>query len=698
MLKFFEPHSKVQKNREIMRETDWRMAKYGRRGLISNFFVFCLCLFSSDIFVHQQPQLAIVLSVGLMFTTLIRGYFLFRIDAIYPRAPTAWRNWYFVSTLLGAAWWSVIVSSVTIVHGLTAEAPLIWLYTVVFFSITAHAFAPFKRFLGMYQFVGIVPAALSPLFVGDILGIFYSAILLMFYWILHHHSELMGDTHWGHLEANYHLTRKAETLEEEKRDTRASVRLSNEYLQRLTRDLTALKNENQEDWKALAVIQHNLDQFYQVLTKEVNPAARIFNVRHLVQTLVKQHEDVAEKKGIELETVIAPAMPSRLVGDPDLLAQIVNSILAFVVAEAKSNYVFVEMEFAREYETSGQLLINVDCQLETSKKRLFQGNADAELDPGLDLILAKGLAEIIEGSLEVGDPMGHANRCITLRSRMRVAELSPRLDYHRVEYKNKPVLLVHSNPRWLDLKRQELDTLGFDVAAVNDFKKATAKLMQAMNQGAEIEAVVYSVVAGSEEAIEFANELLSHNELKYLQQFAICSRLGKKYFQDRLITTASTVHTVAKPSGLFEFEMAFSQVFCNVSTAVGDSRTEAAVIRTVLLVSAGRGSAKKALSDVTYMEIFTADDKKQLLKHLQERTFELVLLDCELAQVAPMVDMVRDYELANTLPNLLPIVAIDDNTQPLDFLLAGVDQVISTDAIVMGTACELDYWLSGRHH
>ena len=92
ILKLFEPQSKIQKDRQIIRDTDMRMAKYGRRGLISNVLVYTLCLLVEQNFILHYRTLAIVLTVGLIAATAVRGYLLFRMEAIYPRAPTSWRS------------------------------------------------------------------------------------------------------------------------------------------------------------------------------------------------------------------------------------------------------------------------------------------------------------------------------------------------------------------------------------------------------------------------------------------------------------------------------------------------------------------------------------------------------------------------------------------------------------------------------
>ena len=76
-----------------------------------------------------------------------------------------------------------------------------------------------------------MPAACCTFFIGDFIGVFYGCILLLFFWILNHHCELISQSYWDRLETHYTLTKKTETLEEEKRDTIASAQLANEYLQ-----------------------------------------------------------------------------------------------------------------------------------------------------------------------------------------------------------------------------------------------------------------------------------------------------------------------------------------------------------------------------------------------------------------------------------------------------------------------------------
>ena len=417
MFKFFEPKSKVQKNRQIIRQTDARMAKYSRRGIISNFLVYVLCMLFSQTFIEDYQRLTIVLTIGLLVITAVRGYLLFRFEAIYPRAPAAWRNKYFLVTLIGASWWGLIMTSITLVLDLEGIAPLMWLYTVVFFSSTAHAFAPYPRFLAIYQFLGLVPAACSAFFIGEFIGVLYAGIILLFYWIIKHQCDLMADSYWDQLDANYVLARNALSLEEQKRDSRASVSLSKDYITLLKRQMHALikpavSGDDGAPPTPITVasqkasfekIYRNVEDFHQVLTKELELEPRIFNIRDYIQSVVSQAIPLAEKKGIEVETSLSPVLPFRLSGDAGRIGQIIGILLDSAIQQKEEGYILVEVEFVREYENTGELHLTLVHQGSPQKRSFFHDQSEASFHINLDLLLAKGVAESLNGSLEIGD-------------------------------------------------------------------------------------------------------------------------------------------------------------------------------------------------------------------------------------------------------------------------------------------------------
>lgn len=708
MLKLFEPQSKVQKDRQIIRETDMRMAKYSRRGLISNFLIYTLCLLVEQTFIQQYQTLAIVLTSGLLVATALRGYLLFRMDAIYPRAPNAWRNKYFIATLIGATWWGVILSSVTLVLDMQGEAALMWLYTVVFFSTTAHAFAPYQRFLSIYQFLGIVPAACCTFFIGEFIGVFYGCILLFFYWILNHHCELIARSYWDRLEAHYMLAKKTETLEEEKRDTIASAQLANDYLQLLSQRMHGLLDMHQvtegdappspvtvaSQRAAFEKIHRNVDEFHHVLSRDLAQQVRVFNVRHYVQNLVRGLVVEAERKGVELETALSPALPSRLAGDPRRVGQILLTMVRSSVQQCQNGGVlFVEVEFMREYEDSGELHVTIARQSLSGKRLSFRTDPERGITADLDLLLAKGMAEAMKGSMEINEIGSQDGKNIRLRLPLAVAEVGARPEYHRLRYKGRQLLLVHPNPRWLDHKRLELDTMGFAVQTSGQFRKAGQILEEAVGNGRAFDCVVYYAPAGDEQPVQFCNDLLSHSDLKHIHQFVICSDIGKKFFQDRLVQQSTQIHFVAKPAGIFEFEISSAAVFEHDKSDAPNGKS-----CRVVWIGLGKPFDSGRFFDNPALAIQHVSDLKQIPKTLEDGECPLAVLEYSSAEDLEAINTVRAFEKKHQRENLIAIVGVGPARMEGAMLEAGVDHFIDAESLVSGDTRELHYWVNGRHH
>mgnify|MGYP001191710922 CR=1 FL=1 len=713
MLKLFEPQNKIQKDRQIIRDTDRRMAKYSRRGLISNVLIYTLCLLVEQNFIQHYQTLAIVLTCGLLLATAVRGYLLFRMEALYPRGPTAWRNRYFVATLIGAAWWGVMLSSVTLVMDMQGEAALMWLYTVVFFSTTAHAFAPYQRFLSVYQFLGIVPAACCTFFIGDFIGVFYGCILLLFYWILNHHCELIAKNYWDHLEAQFVLAKKTESIEEEKRDTIASAQLANDYLQLLTQRMQGLMESYQtgegdappspvtlaSQRAAIEKIYRNVAEFHKVLNRELILQPRVFNVRHFLQSLVRSLVEQAESKGVELETALSPAVPSRLVSDPHRVGQIVLAMLRSGVQQCRGGDVmFVEVEFMREYEDSGELHVTIARQSLSGKRLPFMVDPERGVVADLELLLAKGMAEAMKGSMEINEIGSQDGKNIRLRLPLAVAEINARPEYHRLRHKGRQLLLVHSNPRWLDHKRLELDTMGFSVHTAGQFRKAQQMLEEAVRNGRAMDGVVFYAASGDEQPVQFCNDLLAHGDLKHIHQLVICSDIGRKFFSDRIAHQSPQIHFVAKPSGIFEFEISSATLFPSYESEEDNEPAQEDEHCRMIWIGLGKTFDRERWFADTALEIQHVGDLKQIPKLLDEGRYQLVVVEYSGAEDLEAISSVRTYEQKHRRESLLAIIGVGPaQAEPL-LLEAGADHFIAAESLIGGDARELRYWADGRHH
>lgn len=712
MFRFFTPRTKVQKDRAIMRETDARLAKYSRRGLIFNFLAFLLCLIGGN-FVEKQQGLAIVLTVGLLLITLLRGFFLFRFEALYPRGPTKWRNSYFLATLLGATWWGFILVSVTLVLNMENEAPLLWLYTVVFFATTAHAFAPYQNFLRFYQFMGQVPAAIAAFFIPDVNAYLYGILLIVFYLMLVHQCRLMSEDYWQRLAASYALARKTENLEEEKRDTHATVQLNQEFMHNLHAELgevvelTASSLRTlQEDGQSSEVVERleyaqefqarifsSVDDFRGLLSKELTLETRVFNVRHELQALIGDAVDDAEDRHILLESALSPSIPMRLEGDALRFAQIIRTLLTTVMQHANNCCVLVEADFLREFEASGDLQVTVSRQL-YGKKRLFQSDTGDAVLGSLDLSVCKGLADSMNGTLAVTeDQKGTHHLCF--RAKFDVPVVDSQIDFHKDIFAGHSILVVHPLSSLTAVKRRELDALGLSVRTESQFRRAYQTLLHSYSVNAPIECILFYIDPHNQEAVEFSRTLLDHNELRHTHQLITCTHNTRERSDvQELAKEEHYVHLLPQPSGLYELGISLYEIIARDAMSRGEHPGEGKSLR-VLFIDTQNGSSdfgadqlRIAGADVDVVPMHRLDRQ-----HLDDHDYDLVVMECCEGQsrCSRVIDQIRGLEKELEHSTLLPVIGVGSQ-KIRNFYEQGFDHFVDLNQQSLRLETTLRYW------
>jgi len=697
MFRFFLPASKVQKDRRIMRETDSRMAKYGRRGLIFNFLAFLVVL-SSGQFVNEYPQLMVILTVGLLLNTLLRGFYLFRFDQLYPRAPAAWRTRYFLATLLGAIWWGVILVSVTSVLGMNHEAPMLWLYTVIFFSATAHAFAPYQKFLAYYQFFGLVPAAISAFLLMELTAYLYGTMMLVFYVAFTHQCRLISENYWERLEATYALARKALSMEEEKRDTKANVKLNSEFMKYLHADIDRfVKRVGSQDFTDEALIKAkiendlnelhgNICDFNGFLSKDLVLEQKIFNIRHEIQHLVAEFIDNAEARNIQIETSLSPNLPMRLRGDASRFAQVIRALLEIILNDVEKCVVLVEVEFLREYEAAGELYVSVTRSFEKNKKLFFNEEHPPLPEGTLALVVAKGIADLMNGSIEINELLQDEQQ-FRFNAKIDIAEYQGQLDFHKDSFVGSNLLLVHNNPRIVDLKRQELDALGFDVFTETQYKRAVTTLVNSYKFQSPIESLLFYLEPDNQAVVTFCESLLEVPEIKYTRKIGAATRAQQDVMRKYGFDETKGFFYVDKPTGLFEVESMFYHLLKHRDA----EQQGVPLIKDLVLITGVPDENSKLSNETKQLEqdfhtinakplrtpVASSDSGQDsaglsydivgIIGELSKMECNIVLIDCDCLQdLASVVEAIRTHETEVQVENYMPIIGVSSSQKELE--------------------------------
>ena len=693
MLQLFIPANKVQKDRRIMRETDARMAKYSRRGLILNLLAFGLCLALGD-FYQKVPDYALGLAIGLLVLTLWRGYFLFRFDSLYPRAPGRWRSQYFWASFLGAGWWSLIVASITYVVGMQNDTLLIWLYSVVFYSSVASVLSPYRKFLGLYLFIGQIPAAVTAITLATWEGYIYGVTMLVFYLLLDHQGEVNSRIYWDRLEAQYNLDQHAKNLEIEKRDTQAAAELKDSFLTRFGTEIRTSLNdilgalslmqdsnlsEQQKEYIALAVkagerqlnMVNAAVDFSQVTRKNLVLEHAIFNLWKLIEQLVEDVSHDAYQQQVELNHVLDSDTPIRVKGDSHRLRQILINLLSHAIKHSASGSILFKSEFVLKNDTQGELQITVVDEVGNGKTHILsrqeqhvadEAIAAKEGEEPLGITLCKGIAEFMNGSLQVFEEPGRGKQYF-FNLTLELTSKSPKALSVNPQLRNKRMLLAGIPESMVDSFLIELEAWGMHTRAVQDADAAVNMLEEAIAEEEPYDGLFLYTRVDNLDLMQLTGMLSKHKDLSSLPVI-IATTLAQRAFPAIAALAEQSQYTVLlKPVLRKNLHQAVCQSLLNEVETVDDVKKSSKLAgRRILLVDDHRVNqmvTRGMLNKLGY-KVLIANNGKEALAALAEHTVDLVLMDCQMPEMDgyEATREIRKLEAEEGSDNALPVLAM----------------------------------------
>jgi len=725
MFHFFVPATKVQKDRAIMRETDARVAKYSRRGLILNFIVFILCLAFGK-FQEKEHDLAIVLVTGLLLVTLVRSYYLFRFDSLYARAPARWRNQYFFASCLGAAWWSVILVTLTWVQGMRGETLVMWLYSVVFYSSVSNVFAPYRHFLSLYLAIGQIPAALTAILLGTPEGVLYGSIMLVFYVMLSHQGKVTSFAYWERLEAHYSLRERAQGLENEKRSSQAQIELKNEFLVNLGQEIRSsisdvmstlsliddsqlsehhrelLATANKATGRQIDLVNNVVD-FSKITTKTLVLDEVEFDVRRVLEKFVQDFTLDAHQQGIELYYMFDPNMPLRVKGDVARLNQILATLLNHTLKASRIEHVYIEARFHQEQDDFGELQVII-----SDSEKNVAGENDPEAREsnlsGIGLSICKGLAECMGGSIHLRENRNRGNR-IFINVALQVVSHEERRFGSEHKLRGKRALLVDLPDSNANALADEISAWGMSTVVATG-QQAVGKLQEQVKAGEPFDLVLIFTKLNNMNGLALSREIAAHPDIADVKQIIAMSILQSDSPEMKLhLRSHPRICVIEKPIMRKRLHDVAVQKLLNLNLdeerkpLERDGLGTPAVPR-VLLVEDHRvdqmviSAMLKKLG--CYVQI--AQDGSEAVEIVEKERFDLVLMDYDMKEEESIVaaQKIRVYERATHSLRHLPIVAVTATATETDhdnYLAAGMDDYISKPIRYDDLESRLQRWL-----
>lgn len=261
---------------------------------------------------------------------------------------------------------------------------------------------------------------------------------------------------------------------------------------------------------------------------------------------------------------------------------------------------------------------------------------------------------------------------------------------YKSEFRGKSLLLIHPLARWLDHKRAELDALGFEVDTSNDFKKAFQLMLNALNSNRAVEVVVYSTSSSDDAAIQFCNDLISHNDLKFTHQFIICSERARKVIESNLVQDSSFVHFIRKPSGVFEFEMMAKNVF---DSSMNEEPIQGAATPELLWVSPHKDFALAEKYESEIIKVHTAADLKQAVRIVEAQKLKLIVVQSSEPDDS-LLPLVQGLLALQDIETTVPLAGVSSEEMRGQMLALGVDHFVSQEDAENILDNALIHWLN----
>jgi len=458
-----------------------------------------------------------------------------------------------------------------------------------------------------------------------------------------------------------------------------------------------------------------------------------FNLRELLDSVIRLMEKPAESKGLRLSLQMDPAVRLAVRGDPVRLRQVLTNLLSNAVKFTERGSVTLSVSRRGEGRTQHELRFEVaDTGIgipEGSAERLFRAFSQADASTtrlyggtGLGLVICKRIVDLMGGSIGVDSQPGRGS---TFWFEIPLLKAAGDIQGQRTDLNGARVLLLSTDQALRQRVTRSAPEWGATLTLTETTQDALNRLRTAINRGAtwNFDLLLVDLNSVRSTAIALHRNLRRSPELEDLRLVWLH---GEETVPAELSQAAHSM-LLPRVTGMSELRSALTSFLAAqaspraavsedipmpqespepavASVADAQARASAGKLRgRVLLVEDNPVNLMVAqrLVGLLGLHCETADNGEKALERMAQGNLDLVLMDCQM----PVKDGYtasrewREHEVRSNLPRL-PIIAMTANAMAGDrqkCLDAGMDDYLSKPVDRRLLEATVARWLSHRH-
>ena len=432
----------------------------------------------------------------------------------------------------------------------------------------------------------------------------------------------------------------------------------------------------------LGIINDILD-FSKIESGKMSMESIPFELEKVMDNVANLTADKSSAKGLELIFETDKNVPSRLIGDPLRLGQILINYANNAVKFTEKGEIQIRIRVVEESERDALLLFEVKDTgvgiTEEQKARLFQSFQQADNSvsrryggTGLGLVISKKLAEMMGGEVGVESEFG-VGSTFWFSARLGKAEETRRAFAAKPDLRGRRVLIADDNEHARAVIADMLADLEMEVETVGSGRAAIDRIQNAARENAQYHLVFLDWQMPEMNGIETAKRIIEFGLQPSPHLVIITS-----YSREELIREAGQAgidDVLIKPVSLsILYDTAMHLLGANKGARRDERETAARGSESgsefrgsrVLLVEDNELNQQVATEILAQAGcvVSLAGDGNEAIRKVQEAAYDLVLMDMQM----PVMDGLAATLEIRKLPRLaeLPIIAMTANAMRED--------------------------------